>query len=119
MPRPDRCHYVIDVIDDYIEMVHDDGKRERLGVIQVWVDPGFRDAYKAPELREYMLRMATEHRMATIIRYSSREALTIFPPPLCTDGQWHERRDGTIVDRTAEDRQVMEDLKRYEVGFTE
>lgn len=39
--------------------------------------------------------------MATIIRYSSREALTIFPPPLTGDGQWHEVRDGVMVSRDA------------------
>jgi hypothetical protein len=117
MPGPDRCHYVIDIQEDYIELVGD--TRQRMGVIQVWVDPAYRDAYRAPELRAYMLRMATEHHMATIVRYSSREAVTVFPPPLCDDGQWHERRAGDIVDRTPLDRQVMEDLERYEVGFTD
>jgi hypothetical protein len=117
MPRPDRCHYVIDLTDDYVEMVpHDGGERRRIGVVQVWVDPAYRDAYRAPELRDYMLRMAKEHSMATIVRYSSREAVTIFPPPLSEDGEWHEIRDGKVVDRTALDRQVMRDLERYEGG---
>lgn len=115
MPRPDRCHYVIDIEDDYIEMIdHRTGERTKLGVVQVWVDPAFRSAYKAPELRAYMLRMATEHRMATIIRYSSLEAVIVFPPPLCDDGQWHERRDGDIVSRDLADRQVMADLERHQ-----
>lgn len=90
MPRPDRCHYVIDIKDDYVEMVQDDGTRHKIGVIQVWVDPAFRDAWKAPELRAYMLRMATDYRMATIIRFSSLVAITVFPPPLSEDRQWHE-----------------------------
>jgi Fe-S-cluster containining protein len=120
MPRPDRAHYVIDIQEDYIEMVpHDGGPKQRVGVIQVWVDPAYRDAYKAPELRAYMLRMAVDHRMATIVRFSSREAVTIFPPPICEDRQWHEVLDGKIVDRTALDRQVMEELERYEVGFSD
>jgi len=119
MPRPDRCHYVIDIQDDYIEQVHEDGTRHRCGVVQVWVDPAFRDAYRAPELRAYMLRMATEHSMATIIRYSSREAITIFPPPLCADGEWHEITDGVIVDRDKTDLQIKEDMQRYEVGFAD
>jgi hypothetical protein len=120
MPRPDRAHYVIDISDDFIEMVHSEtGERSRMGVVQVWVDPAYREAYKAPELRAYMLRMAIDHRMATIVRYSSREAVTIFPPPLAEDGEWHEVRDGTIVDRTAADRQVMADPERYEVGFSD
>lgn len=119
MPRPDRCHYVIDIQEDYVEMLHEGGERIRIGVIQVWVDPAFRDAYKAPELRAYMLRMATEHRMATIIRYSSIEAFTVFPPPLATDGEWHEVRDGQVVSRDETDEQIIEDLNRYELGFTD
>lgn len=120
MPRPDRCHYVIDIKEDFVEMVPEDGgERLRWGVIQVWVDPAYRDAYKAPELRAYMLRMATEHRMATIIRYSSREAITIFPPPLAADREWHEIHDGKIVSRDDDGRQVMEELERYELGFSD
>lgn len=117
MPRPDRCHYVIDIKADYIEMVHDDGHRDRMGVIQVWLDPAFPDAHREPHLRAYMLRMAKLHRYATIIRLSSREAVTVFPPPLSSDGQWHERGDGTIVNRDKTDQTVMEDLARYEIGL--
>jgi hypothetical protein len=119
MPRPDRAHYVIDIKDDYIEIVHDDGHRDRLGVIQVWLDPAFPDARHEPHLRAYMLRMAELHRYATIVRFSSLAAITIFPPPLTHDGQWHERADGTIVNRDKSDVQVMEDLRRYEVGLTD
>ena len=117
MPRPDRCHYVIDIIEDYIELVPDGGgERQRVGVLQVWVDPAFRDAYKAPELRAYMLRMAAEHRMATIIRYSSREAFTIFPPPIAADGQWHEARNGKVVSRDDADRRIMAELQDFEAA---
>jgi hypothetical protein len=119
MPRPDRAHYVIDVVEDYIEMVQEDGSRQKVGALQVWVDPAYRDAYKAAELRAYMLRMATERRMVTIIRYSSRIAIAIFPPPLTADGEWHEVTDGKVVTRDDDDRQIMEDLRRYEVGFSE
>ena len=119
MPRPDRCHYVIDIKDDYVEMVQDDGTRHKIGVIQVWVDPAFRDAWKAPELRAYMLRMATDYRMATIIRFSSLVAITVFPPPLSEDRQWHEISGCTIVNRDKSDRDVMDDLMRYRVGLAE
>jgi hypothetical protein len=119
MPRPDRCHYVIDVLEDYVEQVFDDGSRQRVGVVQVWCDPAFRDAWRAPELRAYMLRMAEQYRMATIIRFSSREAITVFPPPLAEDGEWHEIADGKFVFRDDTDRDVVEDMKRYGVGFTD
>ena len=119
MPRPDRCHYVVDIKDDYIEMLFQDGTRQRVGVIQIWVDPAFPDAYRRPELRAYMLRMALDHGMATIIRYSSAIAITIFPPPLASDGQWHERSDGSIVSRDKTDETIMEDLQRYQLGLVD
>lgn len=112
MPRPDRCHYVIDIKDDYVEAVDNEtGERSRFGVIQVWVDAGFRDAHRDPALRAYMLRMAERHRCATIVRFSSHEAITVWAPPLTEDGQWHEA-GGTIVTRDAADAQVMVDLER-------
>ena len=107
LPRPDRSHYVIDPQADYVEMTDGAGVRSRCGVVQIWVDPAFRDAYKAPSLRAYMLRMAVDYRMASIIRYSSHEAVVIFPPPLCSDGQWHEESGGRIVARDADDALVL------------
>ena len=113
MPRPDRCHYVIDLADDYVEAVQESGERQRIGVIQVWVDPAFRDAHRQPALRAYMLRMAERYGAATIVRYSSREAITVWAPPLCTDGQWHEK-SGSVVTRNDADARVMADLERVD-----
>ena len=114
MPRPDRVHYVIDLQDDYVEMVvEEDGTRRKVGVIQVWVDPAHRDAHREPHLRAYMLRQAEKYGAATIIRYGSREGFVVFPPPLASDGQWHEQT-GDIVTRNATDATVMADLERYQ-----
>jgi hypothetical protein len=49
-----------------------------------------------------MLKMAQEYHLATIVRWSSIDAVTIFPPPLDRDGQWHEIR-GNMVQRDHED----------------
>jgi hypothetical protein len=54
--------------------------------------------------------------MATICRFSSSDAITVFPPPLCSDGEWHEMR-GDIVTRDDTDSQIMEDLRRIQVGL--
>ena len=53
--------------------------------------------------------MAERYRMATIVRFSSREAFTVFPPPMATDNEWHELA-GSIVTRTAEDARIMDEL---------
>lgn len=113
LPRPDRSHYVIDPETDYIEMRETEGGPPiRVGVIQIWVDPAFRDAYKAPSLRAYMLKMAVDYRMASIVRFNSREAIVVFPPPMCADRQWHEEAGGRIVARNATDALVLREAAR-------
>lgn len=105
LPRPDRAHYVVDMSWDYITMTHDTtGERVDIPAMQVWVDPAFRDAHRAPELRAYMLQVATDHQAVTIVRWSRYEAVTVFPPVMSDDGEWHEE-SGSIQDRTAEERQ--------------
>jgi hypothetical protein len=92
MPRPDRCHYVIDSVWDYITMTpHEGGESHKIGVQQVWVDPAFRSAHKAPELRAFIEKVAERWGRATIIRWGSRDAVTVFAPCLSSDREWHEQ----------------------------
>ena len=112
MPRPDRCHYVIDLSYDYITMTDAKGSPPRMvTVAQVWVDPSFPDAWRAPELRAYMLALAEQYGVATIIRWNSRKAMTVFPPPISSDRQWHEVRDSTIEARSTEEADVLRDFR--------
>lgn len=93
MPRPDRCHYVIDIIPDHVELRNPAGEVRRISVVQVWVDPAFRNVYQRPELRAFMLRMAEQFHIATIVRWNSRDAVTVFAPPFDEDKhEWHEMR---------------------------
>ena len=111
LPRPDRAHFVVDMDEDYVTMrPNDGGEPIKIPVIQVWVDPAFPDAHRQPTLRAYMLAMAQQYRVATILRWSSTRALTVFPPPMNADGEWHEQ-GGTIEARTPEERQIL-------LGFT-
>lgn len=108
LPRPDRAHYVIDIMPDFVTMTHDDtGERHEIPVQQVWVDPHHREAWRTPEFRGFMLQMAADHGMATIIRWSSTEALTVFAPPFAADGEWHEV-GGQITARNDLERQILE-----------
>lgn len=118
MPRPDRSHYVIDLEYDTITKVSNDGSSPSTQaiVLQVWVDPAFPDAYRAPELRAYMLRMAERYGVATIVRYSSRKAITVVPPPLVREGEWLEITDHTIVARTPEEKAILNNWQ-VEVGY--
>ena len=96
--RPDRSHYVIDIMPDVVRLAPNDGTPPSdVPVIQVWVDPDFPDAYNDPALREYMIRRAHEG-IATMVRFDSRRAITIFPPPLNEDGRWHDSRECNTVE---------------------
>lgn len=94
LPRPDHSHYVIDPMPDVIR-IRDNRTGEivkQVPVDQIWCDPAYRDAHRDPSLRERMQRRARQG-IATVVRFSSDEALTIFPPPQTDDGQWIERAD--------------------------
>ena len=91
MGRPDRVHYVIDALPDAVRLTHTEtGETVELKALQIWIDPSFPEAAQDPELRAYMLRMAKLHGMPSLLRWSHRIGTAIFPPPLNTDGQWHE-----------------------------
>jgi hypothetical protein len=91
MRRPDRSHYVIDPLPDVMNITNNEtGEVQELQVLQIWVDPAFPATKNDPELRAYMLRMAHEHGMSTLLRWSNRIATAVFPPPLNKDEQWHE-----------------------------
>lgn len=94
MPRPDRAHYVIDMMLDEAQFVDNaTGKVNKFSVLQIWVDPAFPEAKDEPHLRAYMLRMAQQHGLPSLLRWSSRVATAVFPPPLGGD-EWHERTSG-------------------------
>jgi Fe-S-cluster containining protein len=105
LPRPDRCHYVIDIMPDFVTLVDNDtGVPTNVEVVQIWVDPDYPEAHRAPELRAYIERQG-EKGIAAIIRYSEKRAMTIFPPSMSKDGQWHEVSHGKVrPTRTAEER---------------
>lgn len=91
LSRPDRSHYVIDMMPDYVTMTHNDtGERTQIPVVQIWVDPKHRDAHRDPALRAWLERRGELDGFAAIIRYSATEGFVLFPPSMCADRQWHE-----------------------------
>lgn len=100
--RPDRSRYVLDVMPDYVTLVNDEtGERANIEVVQIWCDPKARDAWKDPALLDYLERRGREGK-AAIVRFDNRQAVTVFPPGVSTDGQWHYREHG-ILDPVAHD----------------
>lgn len=90
--RPDASHLVIDMLPDFVSLTNNEtGQSEPLEVVQVWCDPAHRDAHRDPLFRAYVERRAAEGK-ATIVRFSSSDAVTLFAPAFSDDGQWHEIR---------------------------
>jgi hypothetical protein len=94
LARPDRSHYVIDIMPDFITVRQDEtGVDQNIQVVQIWIDPRYPDAHRDPNLRRWMVRRAEEGK-AAIIRYNSKEAIVIFAPPFDSGGEWHEIKSG-------------------------
>lgn len=90
LPRPDHAHYVIDPSPEYVELQNLNGEVMRVDVVQVWVDPKYPHAYRDPKLLTWLEQRAKTLGHAALIRFDSRRAVTLFPPSLSADGQWHE-----------------------------
>lgn len=89
--RPDRSHYVIDMMPDFIEVTYDgDDKTHRIPCVQIWIDPRYPDAHEDPALRAFLLRRG-EDRYVSVIRLNGHDAFTLWPPNMTEDGQWHEQ----------------------------
>jgi hypothetical protein len=88
--RPDRSHYVIDVMPDMVVVVVDGQQHEKM-VMQVWVDSGFPEAMHDPALRAYIERRGKADGIATVVRTSKYHATLVVPPCLSVDGKWIER----------------------------
>ena len=91
--RPDRSHYVIDLVPDFIQIEYE-GTKQDIPVIQVWLDPNYPDAHEDPALRAYLERRAHEGYCA-LVRTGPHEAFTIFAPPMVSDHEGHVVRHGT------------------------
>jgi hypothetical protein len=88
--RPDRSHYVIDLVPDFITTRNNEtGEVRHVQCVQIWVDPNHPDSHRDPALRAYVERRAKDGIVA-LIRYSNRDGFVLIPPRLASDGQWHE-----------------------------
>lgn len=94
--RPDRSHYVVDMMPDFVTLAENgdgSGEAHNLEVVQVWVDPAHREAWRDPALLAYLERRAADG-VAGIIRFNATDAIVVFAPALSADRQWHEKVSG-------------------------
>jgi hypothetical protein len=67
----------------------------KVGAYQVWVDPAFPDAHRAPELRAWVEKQNAKHGCVFVIRYSARAGFTLIPPTLSDGHGWLESTAST------------------------
>jgi hypothetical protein len=97
LPRPDRSHYVIDLIPDFITLKpHDGSAPTHIEVIQLWVDPAHKLAHRAPSFRRWLDQLGKP----AIIRYSNRDGFVLVPPSCSEDGEWHEVNSQLMAEHT-------------------
>jgi hypothetical protein len=95
--RPDRSRVVIDMVPDFITVRHNDGSAEptNIQVVQLWCDPKHPEAWRDPLMLAFIERRAREG-IAALVRFDNKRGITVFAPPLCGDGQWHEVHNGEL-----------------------
>lgn len=91
LSRPDRSHYVIDPMLDYVTVVTEEGRVD-FPALQVWIDPHHPDAHRDPQLRAYIDRRGEEGILA-LIRSSNEDGFVLVPPSMTGKG-WFEHHGG-------------------------
>jgi hypothetical protein len=104
LSRPDRSHYDLDVLPDFVTLRNNEtGDAQHVEVVQIWVDPGYPDAHRDPALRAYLERRGHEGK-AGIVRWDNQRAMVIFPPELSENRQWNEvESDFRLQEHTIDD----------------
>ena len=91
LPRPDRSHYVVDMIPDFVTLKpHDGSEATNIPVLQVWIDPAFPRAHEAASFRAWLDRQG----VCALIRSNSRDAFLLAPPSVTGKG-WEEEHSNT------------------------
>lgn len=112
--RPDRAHYVIDCIPDFIEVqYHSENKECKIPCIQVWIDPKYPKAYEDPALLAFLRRRGKSGYVG-LIRLNGCDGFVLWPPEMTTDGRWHISTGESSVEHTAEE--VFETLNKASHG---
>lgn len=106
LPRPDRSHCVIDLETDLVTRRFEDGSTKDLPVLQVWVDPAYPDAWKAPAMLTWLQAMAERFGYAAIVRLSSHKAIVVVAPALSGQG-WVVVTDGVVMARNEQEAGIL------------
>lgn len=88
MSRPDRSHYVIDPMPDYVTRVEEGKEPQEIAVMVIWQHPNHPDAWKDVELGNYIAMRGEREGMAALIRLDSTRGFIVVPPNMTENGEW-------------------------------
>lgn len=94
LSRPDRAHYVIDIMPDFVT-AKEGLQSHEIEVIQLWVDPLYPEAHRDPALRAYLERLCDERGSMVLVRYNSESGFCLIPPGMNNTGEWIEHGGDT------------------------
>lgn len=110
LPRPDRAHYVIDIMPDFVTAKEGDMSAE-IEVIQLWVDPLYPEAHRDPALRKYLERLCDQRGAMVLVRYNSESGFCLIPPGMNNTGKWIEH-GGETSGRTHDATEILNAVGR-------
>jgi hypothetical protein len=76
--RPDRSHYVVDIMPDFITCKQD-GKSFDVPVVQIWCDPKHPNAHRDPALRAYLHMLWKRDGIVALVRFDGQTGLSLLP----------------------------------------
>jgi hypothetical protein len=99
--RPDQTHYVIDEAADIVGV-----RGKQMPCLQVWVDPGYPNAWRSDEALRRFIHHAAITGVVTLIRYGDVRARVVLAPPL--NPVWEEiESQYTRVQTSEEEKQAF------------
>ena len=89
MPRPDRAHYVIDMLPDEMALTNDEGQRVVYAAIQIWVDPAYWvRVMNDKALFKWIEHKADKHGTPAMLRRKPGHAVGVIAPSISPTGKW-------------------------------
>jgi hypothetical protein len=105
--RPDRSHYVLDIMPDFVTAQDPKLGEIKIPAVQIWVDPKFPDAHRDPALREWLIRRTG---FVGLVRFDNENGMVLVPPYMMDTGEWLEKTHGNVQEGNHSFAQVLEVL---------
>lgn len=110
--EPKKCHFVIDCLPDECAML-ENGKQVMKQVVQMWVDPGYPNAWQEPAARWAMEFYGLNFQLPTLVRFGNEKGIFVMPSILSPDNKWHYAMSGVSLDRESFNAEFKDTPRNY------